>query len=84
VTLKMAVLAPTPGAMARAAVSANTGLFRSVRPANLPLAACILLVFVFFDRNKCTPVVTRDGYASIAPRAASKNHREILAVSIRR
>src|SRR5437879_9814347 len=30
----MAVLAPTPRAMVSAAVSAKTGLFRSVRPAN--------------------------------------------------
>jgi hypothetical protein len=30
----MAVLAPTPKAMVSAAVSAKTGLFRSVRPAN--------------------------------------------------
>src|SRR5438270_11527998 len=30
----MAVLAPTPKAMVKAAVSAKTGLFRSVRPAN--------------------------------------------------
>src|SRR2546423_2435672 len=30
----MAVLAPTPMAMVSAAVSAKTGLFRSVRPAN--------------------------------------------------
>src|SRR5712692_7387686 len=34
VTLKMAVLAPTPRAMVSAAVSAKIGLFRSVRPAN--------------------------------------------------
>src|SRR6266478_1815814 len=33
VTLKMAVLAPTPKAMVSAAVSAKTGLFRKVRPA---------------------------------------------------
>src|SRR5258708_37970317 len=34
VTLKSAVLAPTPKAMVSAAVSAKIGLFRSVRPAN--------------------------------------------------
>ena len=34
VTLKIAVLAPTPNAIVSAAVSAKIGLFRSVRPAN--------------------------------------------------
>ena len=34
VTLKMAVLAPTPRAIVSAAVNAKIGLFRSVRPAN--------------------------------------------------
>src|SRR6266566_3839973 len=42
VTLKMAVLAPTPRAMVSAAVSAKIGLFRSVRPANASSRSAIL------------------------------------------
>src|SRR5260370_9857803 len=43
VTLKMAVLAPTPRAMVSAAVSAKIGLFRSVRPANASSRSAIPL-----------------------------------------
>src|SRR5207249_5214961 len=39
----MAVLAPTPNAMVKAAVSAKTGLFRRVRPANARSCNDILL-----------------------------------------
>src|SRR6266566_1722579 len=42
VTLKMAVLAPTPRAMVSAAVSAKIGLLRSVRPANASSRSAIL------------------------------------------